>query len=41
MQEELKEYPDKFVNAYQELKSINSNIFPSAVLANNLQKERI
>ena len=41
MQEELKENPDKFVNINQELNSNNSKFFPSAVLANNLQKEGI
>ena len=41
MQEELKENPDKFVNINQELNSKNSQFFPSAVLANNLQKEGI
>ena len=41
MQEELKQNPDKFVNVNQALNSSNSKFFPSAVLANNLQKEGI
>ena len=41
MKEELKNNPEKFVDVNQALNSKNSKFFPSAVLANNLQKEGI
>ena len=41
MKEELKQNPDKFIDINKELNSKNSQFFPSAVLANNLQKEGI
>ena len=41
MKEELQQNPDKFVDVSKALKSADSKFFPSAVLANNLQKEGI
>ena len=41
LNEELKQNPDKFIDINQELNSKTSKFFPSAVLANYLQKEGI
>lgn len=41
MKEELEQNPDKFVDINENLNSTDSQFFPSAVLANNLQKEGI
>lgn len=41
MEEELKQNPDKFVDVKKDLNSSDSEFFPSAVLANYLQKEGI